>query len=380
MWVSTFHSMCVRILRAEAKTLGLKSSFSIYDADDSQAADDAWSAASSTSTRSGTRPASLSAQISNLKNELVTPEAWADKAGNAHEKVLAEAYTRYQRRLRRGARARLRRPDHDDGRAAAGPSRRRRALPAPVPARPGRRVPGHQPRAVHAGPRTRPAAGGAAARPSSPSSATPTSRSTRSAARRSATSSSSSATTRTRRRSCSSRTTARRRRSSPRPTPSSPATPTASRRTCGPRPARASRSPATSPRTSTTRRRGSPSRSTSCPTSTACRRPTSRCSTGPTRSRECSRRCSSGSACRTRSSAACASTSARRSATRWPTCASIANPDDVVSLRRILNTPRRGIGDRAEACVEVLRRPRADLVRRGARPRRRRASGWRRAR
>ena len=32
----------------------------------------------------------------------------------------------------------------------------------------------------------------------------------------------------------------------------------------------------------------------------------------------------------------------------------IANPDDTVSLRRILNTPRRGIGDRAEACVEAL--------------------------
>src|ERR1700733_7637267 len=35
MWVSTFHSMCVRILRAEASTLGFKSSFSIYDQDDS---------------------------------------------------------------------------------------------------------------------------------------------------------------------------------------------------------------------------------------------------------------------------------------------------------------------------------------------------------
>ena len=32
----------------------------------------------------------------------------------------------------------------------------------------------------------------------------------------------------------------------------------------------------------------------------------------------------------------------------------LANPEDVVSLRRILNTPRRGIGDRAEACVEAL--------------------------
>src|SRR5689334_7326766 len=36
MWVSTFHSMCVRILRRDGKSLGLKSSFSIYDGDDSK--------------------------------------------------------------------------------------------------------------------------------------------------------------------------------------------------------------------------------------------------------------------------------------------------------------------------------------------------------
>jgi DNA helicase-2/ATP-dependent DNA helicase PcrA len=99
MWVSTFHSMCVRILRADGKALGLRSSFSIYDADDS--------------TRLMTLiareleldikrypPKSLTAQVSNLKNELVTATAWADKATSAHEKVLAEAYTRYQARLR----------------------------------------------------------------------------------------------------------------------------------------------------------------------------------------------------------------------------------------------------------------------------------------
>ena len=54
----------------------------------------------------------------------------------------------------------------------------------------------------------------------------------------------------------------------------------------------------------------------------------------------------------------------------------VANDDDTVSVRRILNTPRRGIGDRAEACVEALSQPRADLVRRRAAPgrARRRAS------
>jgi DNA helicase-2/ATP-dependent DNA helicase PcrA len=98
MWVSTFHSMCVRILRGEAKNLELRSSFSIYDQDDSRRL----------MTLVGREldldpkryPArSLSAQVSNLKNELVTPEAWAERASTAHEKVLAEAYRLYQRRL-----------------------------------------------------------------------------------------------------------------------------------------------------------------------------------------------------------------------------------------------------------------------------------------
>jgi DNA helicase-2/ATP-dependent DNA helicase PcrA len=98
MWVSTFHSMCVRILRAEAKTIGLKSSFSIYDADDSKRL--MTMVGRDLDLDPKRYPArSLSAQVSNLKNELVTPEAWADKAANAHEKVLAEAYSRYQRRL-----------------------------------------------------------------------------------------------------------------------------------------------------------------------------------------------------------------------------------------------------------------------------------------
>jgi DNA helicase II / ATP-dependent DNA helicase PcrA len=98
MWVSTFHSMCVRMLRADGKALGLKSSFSIYDADD----------AKRLMTLVGREldldpkryPArSLSAQLSNLKNELVTPEQWTAQATSAREKVLAEAYARYQHRL-----------------------------------------------------------------------------------------------------------------------------------------------------------------------------------------------------------------------------------------------------------------------------------------
>ena len=55
----------------------------------------------------------------------------------------------------------------------------------------------------------------------------------------------------------------------------------------------------------------------------------------------------------------------------------LVNPADQVSLRRILNTPKRGIGDRAVACVEGARRARPDHLLGGAAPRRRGARAWR---
>jgi len=99
MWVSTFHSMCVRILRAEHKTLGLKSTFSIYDQADSQRL--MTMVCRDLDLDPKRYPArGLLAQVSNLKNELVDPEEWAAKASSGIEKVLAEAYTAYQTRLR----------------------------------------------------------------------------------------------------------------------------------------------------------------------------------------------------------------------------------------------------------------------------------------
>src|SRR4051812_20903569 len=97
MWVSTFHSMCVRILRAEAGKLGLKSSFTIYDQGDSvrlmtMVARDLDLDAKRYPGRS------LAAQVSNLKNELVDEESFTPVT--APEKVLAEAYKLYQQRLR----------------------------------------------------------------------------------------------------------------------------------------------------------------------------------------------------------------------------------------------------------------------------------------
>jgi DNA helicase-2/ATP-dependent DNA helicase PcrA len=99
MWVSTFHSACVRILRNEHKTVGLKSTFSIYDADDSRRL--MTMVCRELDLDPKRYPArGLSNQVSNLKNELVDEESWAQQASSPPERALSEAYTLYQRRLR----------------------------------------------------------------------------------------------------------------------------------------------------------------------------------------------------------------------------------------------------------------------------------------
>jgi DNA helicase-2/ATP-dependent DNA helicase PcrA len=101
MWVSTFHSACVRILRREATKVGLKSNFSIYDAADSQRLM-ALVCREMDLDSKRYPPRSFSAQVSNLKNELVDEETYAGTVGEGThtERMLAEAYTGYQRRLR----------------------------------------------------------------------------------------------------------------------------------------------------------------------------------------------------------------------------------------------------------------------------------------
>src|SRR6266498_1764375 len=99
MWVSTFHSACVRILRAEHEHAGLKSTFSIYDADDSRRLMQMVVRELDLDPRR--YPArSLTAQVSNLKNELITPESFTAKASGPQARIVAEAYTLYQRRLK----------------------------------------------------------------------------------------------------------------------------------------------------------------------------------------------------------------------------------------------------------------------------------------
>lgn len=99
MWVSTFHSMCVRILRREAKHLGVRSAFSVYDADDTRRLVGIVGRDLELDPKKFA-PRALAAQISNLKNELVSPDEAAERAATDHERRIAEVYGVYQSRLR----------------------------------------------------------------------------------------------------------------------------------------------------------------------------------------------------------------------------------------------------------------------------------------
>ncbi|AEF42023.1 DNA helicase PcrA [Hoyosella subflava] len=103
MWVATFHSTCVRILRAQAGLVeGLNSNFSIYDADDSRRLLAMIAKDLEIDVRRYT-PRMLATQISNLKNELIGPAQAARDADTDPAEVsrtVARVYGVYQRRLR----------------------------------------------------------------------------------------------------------------------------------------------------------------------------------------------------------------------------------------------------------------------------------------
>ena len=98
MWLMTFHSACVRILRREASRFGYPSSFSIYDQDDSRRLM-ALVCRELELDAKYHPPKAMVGQVSNLKNELVDYESFGSRASGYREKALAEAYSEYQRRL-----------------------------------------------------------------------------------------------------------------------------------------------------------------------------------------------------------------------------------------------------------------------------------------
>ncbi|MDI6816581.1 MAG: DNA helicase PcrA [Actinomycetota bacterium] len=98
MWVSTFHSTCVRILRQEAERLGYNRNFVIYDAADSLRLVTYCMRDLNIDTKR--YPAKkVAGAISNVKNEMIDAEAFATRATTYAETVIADVYKLYQERI-----------------------------------------------------------------------------------------------------------------------------------------------------------------------------------------------------------------------------------------------------------------------------------------
>src|SRR5215475_7158783 len=98
MWLLTFHSACVRILRREAPRFGYPSSFTIYDQGDSERLMALVCHELDLDSKYHP-PKAMANRVSALKNELVDYESLAAQASGYRDKALAEAYGEYQRRL-----------------------------------------------------------------------------------------------------------------------------------------------------------------------------------------------------------------------------------------------------------------------------------------
>ncbi|MCA1056156.1 DNA helicase PcrA [Rossellomorea aquimaris] len=100
IWISTFHSMCVRILRRDIDRIGMNRNFTILDSTDQQ------SVIKSILKDKNIDPKKFDARsilgsISSAKNELTTPEEFSKTAGGYYDQVVSDVYTEYQKRLRK---------------------------------------------------------------------------------------------------------------------------------------------------------------------------------------------------------------------------------------------------------------------------------------
>ena len=98
MWVSTFHSACVRILRQEASRLGYSNSFTIYDSSDSLRLLTVIIREMNLDAKQYSARA-VHGIISAAKNELIGPADYANKTTNYFEEIVAEIFATYQKRL-----------------------------------------------------------------------------------------------------------------------------------------------------------------------------------------------------------------------------------------------------------------------------------------
>lgn len=99
IWVSTFHSMCVRILRKDIERIGFTSNFSILDSTDQLSVIRNCMKDLNIDTKKF-EPKAVQAVISASKNELITPAQYEQKVGDYFEGLVAKVYAKYQHRLR----------------------------------------------------------------------------------------------------------------------------------------------------------------------------------------------------------------------------------------------------------------------------------------
>ncbi|MFI4913171.1 MAG: ATP-dependent helicase [Sedimentisphaeraceae bacterium JB056] len=97
--VSTFHSLCVRILRQYAEAADIDPNFSIYsDADQKKCIKDAIAGVDASS--DNFQPAKVLSVISNLKNDIIEPDDFRKMANDFYSKMLAKIYNRYQNQMK----------------------------------------------------------------------------------------------------------------------------------------------------------------------------------------------------------------------------------------------------------------------------------------
>jgi DNA helicase-2/ATP-dependent DNA helicase PcrA len=98
IWIMTFHSACGRILRREAERLGYRSNFTIYDSSDQLRV---VKACLEELERDPKRfvPRGIHSQISNAKNQLIGPDEYAARVASFYDQTVADVYSLYQRKL-----------------------------------------------------------------------------------------------------------------------------------------------------------------------------------------------------------------------------------------------------------------------------------------
>lgn len=100
IWISTFHSMCVRILRRDIDRIGYNRNFTIIDSADQQSVIKNILKEKNIDPKKFD-PRAILGSISSAKNELMTPEEFGKMAGGYYDQVVADVYEHYQKRLRK---------------------------------------------------------------------------------------------------------------------------------------------------------------------------------------------------------------------------------------------------------------------------------------